>query len=192
MARKAQKDVEKKEESLATPADALVTPAEELDSGVKLIPRDKLQERIEQLQSLTKITNDNQVEIAFEGQPKKDFIEAFESGYPVIEKALASLYDLGHFLYGVRAKLKPAKLYHAWLEYAGIPQGTARNYVQAYERYREQLPRFASLGIKKLLIASRLPNCVEYVAEHEEAIAACTADEFAKEGRETPTGEEKG
>ena len=103
------------------------------------------------------------------------------------------LYKLGAFLDDVRAKLKPRKLYHTWLEYAGIPQGTAQSYVQAYNRFGEELPRFASLGIKKLLIASRLPDCVEYVKQHEEEIVSSSAQELEKQVRQLrQKGKKKG
>jgi len=161
-------------------AEALPSISSAPEGSVGLIPQEKLHERIQQLRGLTLIRNDKGEEVAFDGTVKEDFLSAFEAGYPVIERTLASLYDLGGFLHGVREKLKPHKLYHTWLDYAGIPQGTARNYLQAYERYGEQLPRFAPLGIKKLLIASRLPNCVEYIEEHEKDIAEQSAVELEK------------
>ncbi len=153
-------------------------------AGFGLISAEKMEEKIRDLRARTSIMNDRGEEAAFTGEDKEVFISAFEQGYPVIDRALTGLYALGEFLHGVRKKLKPRKLYHTWLEYAGIPQGTAQNYVQAYRRYGEELPRFAPLGIKKLLIASRLPNCVEYVQEHEQDIAAQSAQEFEKKVKE--------
>ena len=39
------------------------------------------------------------------------------------------------------------------------------------------------LGIKRLLIASRIPNCAEYVQDNEETIATEPAEEFEKQVR---------
>jgi hypothetical protein len=71
----------------------------------------------------------------------------------------------------VKEKLKPHKLYYRWLEHTGIPQRTAANYTQIHERYADRLPQFAHLGIRKLLTASRLKDCVDYVEQNEEVIA---------------------
>ena len=65
--------------------------------------------------------------------------------------------------------------------------------MQAYNRFGEELPRFASLGIKKLLIASRLPDCVEYVKQHEEEIVSSSAQELEKQVRQLrQKGKKKG
>ncbi len=181
MAKRDRKVAQPKDESVTTPTDALAAPPEAPQSVAGLIAPEKLQERVEQLRALGTITNDKGEEVPFDGEAKEIFVEAFERGYPVIANTLDSLFSLGRFLGEVRTKLKPHKLYYKWLEYAGIPQGTAQTYVQAYNRFGEELPRFAPLGIKKLLIASRLPNCVEYVEQHEEDIAALSADELAKQ-----------
>ena len=181
MAKRERKIAQPKEESAAAPAEELAAPSEAPPSVAGLIAPEKLKERVEQLRALETITNDKGQEVPFEGEAKEIFVEAYEQGYPVIANTLDSLYSLGRFLDDVRTKLKRHKLYYKWLEYAGIPQGTAQSYVQAYNRFGEELPRFAPLGIKKLLIASRLPNCVEYVEEHEDDIAALSADELAKQ-----------
>jgi hypothetical protein len=181
MAKRERKIAQPKEEPTAPPTDALAAPSEGPPSVAGLIAPEKLKERVEQLRALETITNDKGEEVSFDGEAKEIFVEAFEAGYPVIASTLDSLYSLGRFLHDVRTKLKPHKLYYKWLEYAGIPQGTAQSYVQAYNRFGEELPRFAPLGIKKLLIASRLPNCVEYVEQHEDDIAALSADELAKQ-----------
>ena len=148
---------------------------------VDLIPPEVFQGKIEALRGLSTIRNDKGVDVDFDGQAKEDFLTAFEEGYPILERTLSGLYELGSFLHGVRAKLRPHKLYHAWLDYAGIPRGTAQSYVQAYERYGGRLPRFAALGIRKLLIASRLPDCAEYVEQHEHEIASQTTEELEKQ-----------
>jgi len=146
-----------------------------------LIPHEVLQDKIRALRERVTIRNDKGEDVTFEGTAKEDFVTAFEEGYPILKRTLAGLYELGTFLHGVRTKLKPHKLYHAWLDYAGIPRGTAQSYVQAYERYRDRLPRFAALGIRKLLIASRLPDCADYLELHEHEIASQTTEEFEKE-----------
>ena len=105
------------------------------DHRVQLISHEKFREKILALQNLAAIINDKGDEVLFDGEAKERFIAAFKDGYPVIERTLTSLYELGNFLHSVRARLKPLKLYHTWLDYAGIPRQTAQNYVQAYERY---------------------------------------------------------
>ncbi len=165
---------------------------------VGMISQDRFMAKIEALRKRETIRNDRDEEIPFEGETKEDFIRACEESYPVIEKTLSGMYEMGTFLRGVRDRLKPKKLYHTWLEITGIPQGTAQNYVQASERYRDQLPHFAHLGIKKLLIASRLEDCVQYVQKHEDMISEQTAEELEKKvkalrrKRQTPTGDGRG
>jgi hypothetical protein len=164
------------------PESTAITSSEEFArSDLALIPHEVFQGKIKALRERTTITNDKGEEIVFDGVAKEDFVGAFEAGYPVLQKTLAGLYELGSFLLGVRAKLKPQKLYHTWLDYAGIPRGTAQSYVQACDRYREKLPQFSGLGIRKLLIASRLPDCVDYVEKHEQEIAAQTAEELERQ-----------
>ena len=148
---------------------------------VDVIPPEVFQGKIEALRGLSTIRNDKGEYVDFGGQAKEDFLTAFEEGYPILERTLSGLYELGAFLHGVRTKLRPHKLYHAWLDHAGIPRGTAQSYVQAYERYGGRLPRFAALGIRKLLIASRLPDCAEYVEQHEHEIASQTTEELEKQ-----------
>lgn len=161
--------------------DAMPVPAPGVtEMPVGMISRDRFLAKIQALRERESIRNDKGVDVRFEGKTREDFIRACEESYPVIEKTLSSMYEMGSFLCGVRDRLKPEKLYHTWLETTGIPQGTAQNYVQAYERYTDHLPQFAHLGIKKLLIASRLEDCVQYVQKHEQTIAEQTAGELDK------------
>lgn len=146
-----------------------------------LIPHEVFQDKIAALRERATIKNDKGEDVDFEGEAKENFVAAFEEGYPILKRTLSGLYELGTFLHGVRTKLKPHKLYHSWLDYAGIPRGTAQSYVQACERYQDKLPRFAALGIRKLLIASRLPDCADYVEQHEQEIASQTTEELEKE-----------
>lgn len=154
--------------------------AESVQKGVTLISHQKFQEKVNALKGLTTIRNDSDEDVAFEGEAKELFISAFESAYPVIERALGSINELGTFLLGVRKELKPRKLYYAWLDYAGIPKRTAANYVQVYERYADSLPKFGYLGVKKLLAASRLKECVDYVERNEQVIAEQSAAELER------------
>ena len=158
-----------------TPPVTLVRPKADL------IPPEVFQNKIEALRGLSTIRDDKGDNVDFDGQAKEDFLSAFEEGYPILERTLSGLYELGSFLHAVRTKLRPHKLYHAWLDYAGIPRGTAQSYLQAYERYGGRLPRFAALGIRKLLIASRLPDCAEYVEQHEQEIASQTTEELEQQ-----------
>ena len=153
-------------------------PAGSEQVGVSLISQEKFQEKLQALRAQATITNDKDLDVPFEGEPKEAFIAAFEQAYPVIERALGSMHELGTFLSQLREKLKPHKLYYRWLEYAGIPERTASNYVQVHERYADSLPKFAYLGIKKLLTASRLKDCADYVEKNEEAIAEQSAAEL--------------
>lgn len=155
-----------------------VTATEVAGMSVGMISRDRFREKIKALHDLGRIKNDKGDEIAFDGESRKVFILACEHGYPIIDKTIDSTYEMGGVLYGVRDQLRPHKLYYVRLDFTGIPLGTARNYLQAYERHRDRLPQFAQLGIKKLLIASRLSDCVEYVEHHEEAIASQSAVEL--------------
>jgi hypothetical protein len=181
MAREPKKDLEQKAASEDLARDMPAIADESAESFVSLITPEKFQERIEQLRARTTITNDKGETIAFESEAKDAFVDAFQRGYPVIASTLDSLHKMGTFLNEVRIKLKPHKLYHTWLEYAGIPRGTAQSYVQACRRFGDDLPRFAPLGIKKILIASRLPDCVEYLKKHEKDIASLTAQELEKQ-----------
>ena len=157
------------------------SPVTLVQPNVGLIPPKVFHRKIEALRRLSTIRNDKGVDVDFDGQAKADFLSAFEEGYPILERTLSGLYELRSFLHGVRAKLRPHKLYHSWLDYAGIPRGTAQSYVQAYERYGGRLPRFAALEIRKLLIASRLPDCAEYVEQHEHEIASQTTEELEEQ-----------
>lgn len=182
----------------ALPVSAPVTSPEGSEMPVRMISHGRFLAKIQSLRDRETIRNDRDEEVAFEGETKEDFIRACEESYPVIERALSGMHEMGTFLRGVRDRLKPKKLYHTWLELTGIPQGTAQNYVQASERYSDRLPQFAHLGIKKLLIASRLEDCVQYVQKHEEMIAEQTAEELEKKvkalrkRRETRSGDGDG
>jgi hypothetical protein len=93
---------------------------------------------------------------------------------------MQSLYETGHLLSEVRKALKPQKLFLTWIRYTGIPERTAYNYLRVYEGFGEHLANLSHLGIKRLLIASRIPNCAEYVQDNEEMIATEPAEEFEK------------
>ena len=162
-----------------------------------LISEEKLQEKIQALETLETIKNDRGDDVEFAGDAKDLFIAAFKHAYPVIGRALGSICDLGSFLLRVREALRPHKLYYAWLEYAGIPERTAANYVQVCERYKDRLPDLAHLGIKKLLTASRLKDCADYVEKNEQAIAEQSAAELeqavkALRAVKRPTGSGRG
>ncbi len=182
-ARKADKQQKKSAESkrAAMPATQTSTqPGEAVQGERSLISEEKFQAKIKALHDQTTIRNDKGEEVPFEGDAKNAFIASFEDGYPIMERALNSIQELGTFLMRVRDDLKPKKLYYTWLEYAGIPQKTAHNYVQVQERFSDRLPQFAHLGIRKLVTASRLPDCVQYVERNEEKIADESAQELER------------
>jgi hypothetical protein len=167
--------------------DASDMPSEELQAvpvtehmGVGLVARDRFEEAVRGLQDAASIRNDRGEEVPFEGETKDVFIGLFEKAYPVVGSMMQSLYDTGHLLSEVRKSLKPKKLFLTWIKFTGIPERTAYNYLRVYEGFGEHLPHVSHLGIKRLLIASRVPNCVEYVQDNEEVIASEPAEELAE------------
>ena len=72
---------------------------------VDVIPPEAFQGKVEALRGLSTIRNDRGKDVDFDGQAKEDFLAAFEEGYPILERTLSGLYELGAFLHGVRAKL---------------------------------------------------------------------------------------
>ncbi|MGO9569727.1 MAG: hypothetical protein ACLP5H_19520 [Desulfomonilaceae bacterium] len=151
------------------------------EKPVQMIDKDQVQSMIQALGKQNTIVNDQGKEMDFDGDTKEDFIKACEEGYPVIQRTLNSIYEIGKLLAEVRSKLKKKKLYHTWLKFIGLPERTAQNYVQAYDRFTDRLPDFSCLGIKKLLIASKLPEHVEYVEANLERLTQQTAQDFEKE-----------
>jgi hypothetical protein len=158
---------------------------------------DRLKEMLGELRAKDKITTDDGAEIEFDPETKEYFIGACEKAYPIIQQSLNSMYEMGRFLHGVRSELKPKKLYSTWLEFTGIPRRTAHNYLQAYEKFQDRLPEYSYLGIKKLLITSRLPDCTNYVDKNIQRIAKESATELEKEvkallAKERPKGTGRG
>ncbi len=158
----------------------VATPQTE-DVPVGIISPDRFEDKIKALRASNRIKNDAGVDVNFEGESKEEFLQMCEQSYPIIARHFETIYEMGEFLHEVRTRLRPHRLYYSFLEVTGMPERTARNYVQTYERFRDRLPQFAYLGIKKLLIVSRLDDCVEYVQEHEEAIAAQTAEQLVQQ-----------
>lgn len=166
---------------IVKPIEALAPITEGQD--LSLVTMDKFKEQLDALRAETKITDDKGKVIEFEGEVKETFIAACEDGYPVFSGMLHKMYECGAFLHGARAKLKPLKLYYTWLRYAGIPERTAQSFTQAYESYRESLPQFSHLGIRKLLAASRLPDSTNYLQKNLDEVTKLTADEFESKVR---------
>lgn len=146
-----------------------------------LVPRDKFEKAVQGLRESATIKNDKSEEVPFDGDTKEAFIGLFQKAYPVMGAMMQSLYETGYLLSQVRKALKPQKLFLTWIRYTGIPERTAYNYLRVYEGFGEHLPQLSHLGIKRLLIASRIPNCAEYVQNHEELIATEPAEEFEKQ-----------
>lgn len=71
-------------------------------SSVSLLPRDKIEEAIRELQESTTIENDRGKVVPFEGETKEAFINFSKEAYPVAEKMLETIYETGGFLYEVR------------------------------------------------------------------------------------------
>jgi hypothetical protein len=169
------------------PQEALPVPTETMT----LVPRDKFEKAVQGLQESVTIKNDKGEEVPFDGDTKEAFIGLFQKAYPVMGAMMQSLYETGHLLSEVRKALKPQKLFLTWIRYTGIPERTAYNYLRVYEGFGEQLPQLSHLGIKRLLIASRIPNCAEYVQDNEEIIATEPAEEFEKQVRTLRAKREK-
>lgn len=150
---------------------------------VSLISQDKFNEQINVLRGAVTIKNDKGEEVAFGGEDKEQFIRLAEEAYPIAEKMAMTMTETGRFLRKVRDTLKPKKLFLTWMKITGFPERNSYNYMHVYERFGEKLPLFSHLGIRKLLAAAHLKDCVEYVEKHEEVIARESAEEFEKKVR---------
>jgi len=147
-------------------------------SKVQVISPEKFQTKIDTLRASTTIKNDDGEEVPFEGEAKEEFIRLYQEGYPIIERAMKSVYETGHFLFEVRRVLKPKKLFLTWMSSAGLRERNSYRSLKAYERYGDHLLDFAHLGIRKLLAAAQLKNCVEYLEEHAEDAEKQTVEQF--------------
>jgi hypothetical protein len=156
-------------------------PIESDEPSRMVVGEERFQQIMADLQIREKITDDKGEEINFGGEVKTEFIGACETAYPVIKKTYEDINELGRILGEVRFKLKPLGIYHSWLRFINLPRRTAQNYVQVHERYKPNLPAFAHLGIRKLLIASKLDDCAVYVARNLPKIEAETVDELETE-----------
>ena len=116
--------------------------------------------------------------MAFEGETKEEFIRFYEEGYQIIERMMTSIYETGHFLFEVRQVLKPKKLFLTWMTLTGLQERNSYRYLKIYQRYRDHLPDFSHLGIRKLLAAAKLKNCVDYLEEHVEDAEKQTVQQF--------------
>ncbi|AFM23335.1 hypothetical protein [Desulfomonile tiedjei] len=157
--------------------------AGEQPPAISLIPHEKFKEQINALRKSTTIKNDKGEEVEFEGEDKEQFIRLAEEAYPIAEKMAMTMTETGRFLGKVRHTLKPKKLFLTWMKITGFPERNSYNYMHVYERFGDKLPLFSHLGIRKLLAAAHLKDCVEYVEKHEEVIARESAEEFEKKVR---------
>ncbi|MGO9569694.1 MAG: hypothetical protein ACLP5H_19355 [Desulfomonilaceae bacterium] len=168
-----------------TPAPAPMTqePFAERGGAVSLVTPHQFAQQIETLRQANTIKDDGGHEVAFEGETKDEFIRLVEEGYPVAKKMMEAMNETGRFLSEVRNILKPKKLFLRWMAFTGFPRRHSYNYLLVHERFGEKLPQFSHLGIRKLLAASHLKDCVEYVEQHEQEIAKEPAEEFEKKVR---------
>lgn len=144
------------------------------------VQHDKLEGIVESLMSVSRIINDDGDEIDFDGETKDDFIGFFVEGYEIVDRMVRSIHETGRFLADVRNNLKPQKLFLTWLNFAGFPRSTAYNYLKLHDRYEEDLPKYSTIGVKKLLSVSKLKNCREYLSENAEQIAIKKATEVVE------------
>ena len=79
----------------------------ENEKPVQMIDKDQVKSMIQATMGKRHtIVNDQGNEIDFGGETKEDFIKACEEGYPVIQRTLNSVYEIGKLLFEVRSKLK--------------------------------------------------------------------------------------
>lgn len=161
------------------------------NAQVRLIPADKFREQIDGLRLAHTIKNEKGEEIAFEGATKDEFIRFCEEGYPVLEKMMETVYETGRFLHEVRMALKPKRLFLTWMNFTGLQERRSYRYLKVYERFGDRLPDFAHLGIRKLLAASKLKDCVGYLDEQREDAEKQTAEQFEQTIRERMAGNMK-
>lgn len=150
---------------------------------VSMISQERLEEQLDDLRGSNVIRNDKGDKVPFEGEDKEQFIQFVEEGYTIAAKMVTTMTEAGKFLHEVREVLKPKKLFLTWMRVTGFPERTSYNYMNVYERFGEKLPQFSHLGIRKLLAAAHLKDCVEYVEKHEPNIARKTSEDFEKEIR---------
>jgi hypothetical protein len=157
--------------------------SETKNSTAILVPPEKFQEAIQGLRESATIRNDSGEEVSFDGEAKERFIDLCERAYPAVHSMMHALYETGEVLALARHVLKPHKLFLTWIQFTGIPERTAYNYMRVYDKFGDNLALVSHLGIKKLLTASRIPNCAKYVQENEATIAKNTVEELEKEIR---------
>lgn len=145
-----------------------------------IIGQEKLQEILNGLRNLDRVTNDDGEEVDFEGSAKETFLKDVAGAYPIFGAALSSLYETGKYLYEVRERQKQN---HLWMKYQKIiGQSTSfiNNYIRVYESFRERLPDFSHLGISKLEVVARLKEPVAYIEAHQEVLEKAPFKEVRK------------
>jgi hypothetical protein len=180
------------EEIAPVPEPVPQAPLSELEGTISVITPHQIAQQIETLRESTTIHDDADKEVAFEGETKDEFIRLVEAAYPVAKRMAESMNETGAFLAEVRRILKPKKLFLTWMAYTGFPRRSAYNNLLVHERFGEKLPQFSHLGIRKLLAASHLEDCVAYVEKHEEEIVKEPAEAFEKRVRKLRTKRKKG
>jgi hypothetical protein len=140
----------------------------------------RLYEILKGLKEQDTIEDDQGKAVEFQGQLKQAFMNDVELSYPVVRGMVRHVFETGEFLHGVRERQKEHGLWIRFLDTIGLSRRTAHNYIQAYERFGDQIPNFSYLGVTKLLITSRVKDPVAYVQEHEKDIAASTTSELTR------------
>jgi hypothetical protein len=135
-----------------------------------MVGQEKLQEIMNGLRNLARITNDEGEEVDFEGSAKEAFLKDVEGAYPIFGAALCSLYETGKYLYEVRERQKQNHLWMKYQEISGQSTSFINNYIRVYESFRERLPDFSHLGISKLEVVARLKEPVAYIEAHQEVL----------------------
>jgi hypothetical protein len=141
---------------------------------------EKFQQILESLKQQTKIIDDSGSVTIFQGEEKEDFIKYCEQAYPIIERMVKSVHEIGEFLDQVRQSLKPKGLFLTWLDFTGFPRRTAYSYLKLHDTFQAELPAFSYLGVKKLLAASTLKDGMEFVKERETDLSRMPVTEVEK------------
>lgn len=132
---------------------------------------ERFKELIENIRKQPTIVDDRGKEILFQDHDKLEFIKWCDKAYPTIQNMVQTIHEVAGLLNDVRQALKPRGLFIAWLDVTGFPRRTAYNYLKLHDTFREELPAYSYLGVKKLMAASTLRNGMSFVKDNEEALS---------------------
>lgn len=141
-----------------------------VSSQLSVTTEERFKELIEDLKKQREIVNDSGKSVKFTDDDKLVFIPLCERAFPILRNMIQSIHDVASLLGDVRQALKPMGLFIAWLDVTGFPRRTAYNYLKLHDTFREELPAFSYLGMKKLMAASTLKEGMSFVKENEKEL----------------------